>query len=99
MAKKKDSKKVLNKIEMPSRKAPEADEELDMDMELDLEDEGGEEDEDMLSADGEGGLSGFSDEELLAEIKARGLDADLDMEEDMDSDLEDEDLEDEDLFA
>lgn len=94
-------KEHLKKLEMPSKKA-QAPSPEEMDMELGMEDEEMEGSEDEMNLDeisplpeaGEGmeALAGISDDELVAEIKKRGLLADLESndEEEMSEEEEDE---------
>jgi len=79
-----------SKLDAP-KKDEMMDEEMDQEMMADLDLE----EDDMMAEEGAGGLESVSDDELLAEFKARGLSLDdegMDMEED-ELDLEEDDME------
>jgi len=94
-------KELMKKMAMPSKKAPEMEAELDLEG-LSLDDEPMPEDmaegeEDLLAGEempeGNEMLADIADEELLAEVKARGLSLeDESSEADMEEDMAEEDM-------
>jgi hypothetical protein len=97
---------LKSKLKMPAKRSADAEVEEDLSLEgLDLESEDSESDpaleniDSITSTDSEveaGGLENASDEEIIAEMKARGLSLDGDMDaaaEESEADAESEDLE------